>query len=67
MDDLEKYIDLSLIKLNSYRLLSKIGNQTGFPYNLDIDDSKELKLAAKKEYLKPKRGGSKGQILVFLI
>jgi hypothetical protein len=67
MKDLEKYIDLSLIKLGAYRLLSKIDNQTGFPYNLDIDDSDELKVVAKKEYMKSKIGGSEEQILVFLI
>lgn len=67
MENLEKYIDLPLIKLQAYRLLSRIDNQMGFPYNLDIDDSDGLKVAAKKEYMKPKIGGAEEQILVFLV
>ena len=64
---LEKYIDLPLLKLQAYRLLNKIDNDTGFPYNLDVDDISELKVAAKKNYSSKKTGGSDEQILVFLM
>jgi hypothetical protein len=63
--DLEKYIDLSSIKLEAYRLLCGVDNQAGFPYNLDIGDLTAVKDASKKEYL-VKTGGS-DEILVFLV
>ena len=64
--DLKKYVDLSNVKLDAYRLLTQIDNKTGFPYNLDIDDLSELKSVAKKDY-KTKKGGAKEEILVFLV
>ena len=65
--ELEKYIDFSLLKLQAYRLLNRIDTDTGFPYNLDIDDVSEIKAASKKDYAKAKTGGSDEQILVFLV
>jgi hypothetical protein len=64
--DLKKYVDLSNVKLEAYRLLSQIDNKTGFPYNLDMDDLSELKSIAKKDY-KIKRGGAEEEVLVFLV